>query len=56
MHIGIELRTTTVNGKRYWRIAPIIIATDRQKMYLGAAAVIIAFVISIMMLPDGGQS
>jgi hypothetical protein len=50
MFLGIEFRSTKINGKSYWRIAPVCLATDKQKLWLGSFAVVVAFIISIMIL------
>ena len=50
MFIGIEYRKTKVNGRTYWRIAPLIIAIERQKLWIGSVAVILAFIFSIILL------
>lgn len=50
MFIGMELRLTRLNGKCYWRIAPMVTGTPRQRLYVGVAVVILAFVLSVMLL------
>lgn len=50
MYIGIELRVTRVNGKRYYRVAPLIIGTEQQQMWVGVAGVVGAFIMSIVLL------
>lgn len=50
MYVGIELRVTRVNGKRYWRIAPMIIGTEQQRLYVGVIAVVCSFILSIVLL------
>ena len=52
MLIGIECIRTVVGSRTYWRIAPVVVATSRQKAYLGAAVAIILFIISIITLPS----
>lgn len=50
MFIGIEARTVRVNSKVYWRLAPVITGNSKQRMYLGAACVVVAFILSVTLL------
>ena len=46
MNIGIEFATTRdAQGKVYWRVAPTITGTAKQKLYTASAAILIGFVI-----------
>lgn len=46
MNIGIEFATTRdAQGKVYWRVAPTVTGTAKQKLYTASAALLIGFVI-----------
>ena len=46
MNIGIEFATTRdAQGKVYWRVAPTVTGTAKQKLYTASAAILIGFVI-----------
>jgi hypothetical protein len=46
MNIGIEFATTRdAQGKVYWRVAPTISGTAKQRLYTISAAILIGFVI-----------
>lgn len=46
MNIGIEFATTRdAQGKVYWRVAPTVTGTAKQKLYTISAAILIGFVI-----------
>ena len=46
MNIGIEFATTRdAQGKVYWRVAPTISGTAKQKLYTISAAILIGFFI-----------
>lgn len=46
MNIGIEFATTRdAQGKVYWRVAPTVSGTAKQKLYTASAAILIGFVI-----------
>lgn len=46
MNIGIEFATTRdARGKVYWRVAPTVTGTAKQKLYTASAALLIGFVI-----------
>ena len=46
MNIGIEIATTRdAQGKLYWRVAPTISGTAKQRLYTISAAILIGFVI-----------
>ena len=51
MNIGIEFATTRdVQGKVYWRVAPTISGTAKQRLYTISAAILIGFVIFMSMI------
>ena len=51
MNIGIEFATTRdAQGKLYWRVAPTISGTARQKLYTVSAAILIGFIIFMSVL------
>ena len=46
MNIGIEFATTRdAQGKVYWRVAPTVTGTAKQKLYTISAAILIGFII-----------
>lgn len=46
MNIGIEFATTRdAQGKVYWRVAPTVTGTAKQKLYTASAVILIGFVI-----------
>lgn len=51
MNIGIEFATTRdAQGKVYWRVAPTISGTAKQRLYTISAAILIGFVIIMSMI------
>jgi len=51
MNIGIEFATTRdAQGKVYWRVAPTVSGTAKQKLYTASAAILIGFVIFMSMI------
>jgi hypothetical protein len=56
MIIGIEFdRTVTESGKKFYRIAPIVISTNKRNqenasLYLASATVIFAFVYFVTII------
>ena len=51
MNIGIEFATTRdAQGKVYWRVAPTVTGTAKQKLYTASAAILIGFVIFMSLL------
>lgn len=52
MFIGIEIRTTVVNGKRYLRCAPFVTGTERQKLVVGSIALFAAFIIVMLLIAE----
>ena len=51
MNIGIEFATTRdAQGKVYWRVAPTICGTAKQRLYTISAAILIGFVIFMSMI------
>lgn len=46
MNIGIEFATTRdTRGKVYWRVAPTVSGTAKQKLYTASAAILIGFIV-----------
>lgn len=51
MNIGIEFATTRdAQGKVYWRVAPTISGTAKQRLYTISAAILIGFAIFMSMI------
>lgn len=51
MNIGIEFVTTRdAQGKVYWRVAPTVTGTAKQRLYTISAAILIGFVIFMSMI------
>jgi|688.fasta_scaffold1611752_2 hypothetical protein len=51
MNIGIEFTTTrTADGKTYWRVAPYLSASYRQKLYMVGVGLIALLAITLSAL------
>jgi hypothetical protein len=55
MFIGIECKRTTVNGRTYVRLWPVITGTAKQRNAIVTAAIVIACIVGLAMI-DSAQT